>query len=403
MNIKQKEDYLKDTNQVISKKNKRRQELMEQVALKVKTVDPTIQNLYKGVSNRSTDLTGWMNPEGHLLVLGDSGKRTPKGLIIWRCVCGCGREIETNTMDLKKRKTCGKCKKIERTRINKSKYSYLLLNHTKRGIDSLTSSEQYTILNSFLAGVPAVELEHTWNLRTGSVRVYLKNISDSLAVGLNIESKMNEINYSSKAPKELDVDSMVQSVLDRNYSKAIDNFVSPIDSADLTPEEVSFSWLLVQTGSIITALRGSGFLEAIGEDKGTAYLQVLGTYLTRKRNIATFIKTLKSNQEIVKEISKDIIQNELVTQIYQLKEKISYETESKSSDRGYLLKAIEMLGKTCGAFADRLTIEQVDPSAALDKLIEVAKEESKKSSYKILEETLVVDEEEYDKENSNSM
>ena len=42
--------------------------------------------------------------------------------------------------------------------------------------------------------------------------------------------------------------------------------------------------------------------------------------------------------------------------------------------RAQILKTIELLGKTVGAFTERIEIHEVDPANALDQLIEMAQE-----------------------------
>jgi hypothetical protein len=63
---------------------------------------------------------------------------------------------------------------------------------------------------------------------------------------------------------------------------------------------------------------------------------------------------------------------ELVGQIEQLKEVVSYEPRQRTN----LLKAIELLGRTIGAFVDRLEVEEVDAKSGLQILMERAKKEA---------------------------
>jgi len=81
-------------------------------------------------------------------------------------------------------------------------------------------------------------------------------------------------------------------------------------------------------------------------------------------------------------VSKKYVQSELIKQVEQLKEVIASDNGSQRA-RGAMLKAIELLGRSVGAFVDKVQVEQVDPSKALDQLIEMAKEETAHGTYRI--------------------
>lgn len=71
--------------------------------------------------------------------------------------------------------------------------------------------------------------------------------------------------------------------------------------------------------------------------------------------------------------SKQIVQHELINQVEQLKEAVA--RGSNPSTRGHLLRALELLGKTVGAFEDRLTVTNENAAESLDRLLEMAKAE----------------------------
>jgi hypothetical protein len=199
------------------------------------------------------------------------------------------------------------------------------------------------------------------------------------------------IHNSPSPPEEINVDELIQNIITKSTTSDLDKLLSPPTSKDLTANELTFSYLFAATNNIYTALEGSSFLSTLREQKGTAYIHTLGTFLLNKPNIKGMINKFLLDQTTQEEVTKDLVQNELVTQIFQLKEKLKYDVSSRGADRGYLLKAIEMLGKSVGAFSERLTIEQVDPGQALDKLIECAKRETSQGSYTIIDEEIVDD------------
>jgi len=200
-------------------------------------------------------------------------------------------------------------------------------------------------------------------------------------VAIELGTKMNEITLASKVIEPIDIDLTIKNVLKQYSSSELSSLLSPVNSTDLTASEIAFAFILHSTGSMTTALKESEFSKVLGSN--SAFIQVLGNYLLMKPNVQSFLKKLESDQELQLDVTKGVVQNELVSQIYQLKDKIATSTDSRTGDRGYLLKAIELLGKTIGAFQDKITVEQVDPGQALDKLIEMAKVES---TYTVLDE-----------------
>ena len=67
-------------------------------------------------------------------------------------------------------------------------------------------------------------------------------------------------------------------------------------------------------------------------------------------------------------MGKARVQTELIDQIEQMK------ASGSSKNRMAMMRAIELLGKTVGAFVDRVEVREVNPNDALDQLIEMAQE-----------------------------
>jgi hypothetical protein len=329
------------------------------------------------------DLAGYQHSKDSILVLRDSGDTNKIGQVLWECVCGCGRtKLLTSSKILRGQKSCGECKDIERERILKRKYKYLIEKRVLRSIDSISDSQRYSILMSFLEGSSVPELELTWNLKRKSVRPYLNSIRDMLSVALALDHNMGKVNTTKGSPESINVEAVIKNVIRGNSNTQLDSFLSGPKTKNLTAQEVTFGYIYNATGSINLALKESEFESVLTSTTSPAIKQTLGMYLLSKPNIKSFINSLVKTQQKSLEISKPFVQNELVVQIIQLKEKLALETTAKQADRGYLLKAIELLGKTVGGFTDRIQIEEVDPSKALDKLIEMVNEDVE-STYKI--------------------
>jgi hypothetical protein len=98
-------------------------------------------------------------------------------------------------------------------------------------------------------------------------------------------------------------------------------------------------------------------------------VKLRGQYLRSLPHVREEIDRVKLALIKDKNIDVPYLQSELVQQLDQLKEIV----HDVPSSRSQLIKCIELLGKSCGAWVDTVKVEQVDPSSALDHLIEMAK------------------------------
>mgnify|MGYP000748720537 CR=1 FL=1 len=155
----------------------------------------------------------------------------------------------------------------------------------------------------------------------------------------------------------------------------------------LTDEEATYCWIYVHAGDQLEAVSASGL--DVGLFKGNPETKHSGRqrtsrfsyeravnlrvqYLNAKPNIAEYIKELRETRLVNADVGKALVQSELLDQLEKLKAR---------SDARYtkdILRTIELLGKTIGAFTERVEISEVNPADSLDKLIEMAQEASVK-------------------------
>ena len=149
-------------------------------------------------------------------------------------------------------------------------------------------------------------------------------------------------------------------------------------SLTMTDPEAIYCWVYVHTGDNHTACLQAGLDVGLlktarhGKDDGDRLsydkaLTLRGLYLRQLPHIASYIKELREKRLIDQDVSKSRIQSELIDQLTQMKE------EGDPKYRKDILRTIELLGKTIGAFVERVEITEIDPAKALDQLIEMAK------------------------------
>lgn len=136
-----------------------------------------------------------------------------------------------------------------------------------------------------------------------------------------------------------------------------------------------YAYYFAQTGDNKFALDESGLAVGIPKNmrkstKDYVY-RIRGQFL---RDIATVKAIIKEEQDRrIKEynIEKPQVQMELVNQIEQLKEVVAHDPRQRVN----LLKAIEMLGRSIGAFTDRVETVETDARSGLEILMAKAKGE----------------------------
>ena len=329
------------------------------------------------------DLIGFK--QGSLIVLSDSGLRTNNAEIIWKVSCECGRIIHLDTSSLRGgKKSCGICKSLESNKINNAKAKTTKSKRKNKSFTEMSAEDKEKALAMLFNGHSVSRIGKYFNVNPNTLKEYFSTLKENLNISLALNEKLLMIKKDPLAVKPVNTKREIESVLSNiTIDKKLEEFTSPLDSEHLTPEELAFCWLLSTTGSITAALEESGFLSILSVNK-PSYVQILGTYLSQKPNLKSYISQLQTNKELELNITRDMVQSELVTQILQLKDRLASNTNNRQLDRGYLLKAIELLGKSVAAFTDRVEVQEVDPKKALDTLIEMAQSDIE-STYRIEE------------------
>ena len=152
--------------------------------------------------------------------------------------------------------------------------------------------------------------------------------------------------------------------------------LSDPESELLSDEEATYAWCYVHTGdggeSVRTAGLDIGLIRDKALDSRFSYdkaLDIRKMYLNAKPNVGRYVTQLREERLIDADVGKSRIQSELITQIDQMKA-----SGQANKNRMAMLRSIELLGKTVGAFVERVEITEVNPSDALDELIEMAKQ-----------------------------
>jgi molecular chaperone GrpE (heat shock protein) len=227
----------------------------------------------------------------------------------------------------------------------------------------------YQALQDYIAGTGLDVICDKYKMHPGlfklEISILLKNIISIQQLRFLISTQLDKY----ETTREIQIDTLLRKEL--FVEEFVNTKISSELSSQLTPEEMVYAYLYVTTSDNGLALEQSGLIECLYEPK-VVHKNLLGIYLRDKTNIKSYIKHIRETRYEASPVTRADIQTELVEQVDKLKELLSYNQDSKAH-RVNLLKSIELLGKTIGAFVDKVEVKDVSAADAIDQLIEMSK------------------------------
>jgi hypothetical protein len=176
-----------------------------------------------------------------------------------------------------------------------------------------------------------------------------------------------------------------QRKIDANISADFMSKLSEPGDVILTNEEVMFCYLIVHEGDAMKALEDSDLAEGLVKSHSgynrACKLRIL--MLKGKINIIKYINTLQIDYAKELNVNKDVIQTTIMRQLAKL------EAQDDPRNSSTIAKLTEQLGRTVGAFSDRVIVEEVSFDDAMDRMMDMRKEYNKEKG--ITGETYVYD------------
>ena len=257
--------------------------------------------------------------------------------------------------------------------------------------NSIKGLHKYKIIEGFISGKSYKELAEEFNTSDKNIiRIiseHWKVLTNTRETKLLVDSQKNINNHVFTSP-------IYKTLKDiHEVSKINEKFLDALSedtSTVLTDAEYTFCYRYVNTGDAIEALKDAGldvgllrFQGSKRADTTLAALRLRADYLKSKPNVAQYISELKKQAFDEEVVSKEFIQRELLEELHRIKESDRLPAATKHS---LTLKTLDKLGKTVGAFAEIMRVEEVDPAAALDEL-EKLREADVRSVVKSIEYT----------------
>jgi len=253
---------------------------------------------------------------------------------------------------------------------------------TRKKVKSkLSPDETFAIVKDFVGGTTDYkELAEKYNTNTSNIsqaisRVWasLTNLKETKILSIHVNNHNSNRNNPSPSRGYLSLKAIQES---KDINKKFLTLLSDDNDPYLTDNELLFSQILVTTGNPLTAIEESGLATGLMKKAGenatdtlryTTACRLRAEYLRTKPNILSYITSLREEkvQPLIDSIDKEFIQSELLQELSAIKEDVKMPSATRHT---LIAKTIENLGRTVGAFSDKIQIEELSPSDALDYL-----------------------------------
>lgn len=258
----------------------------------------------------------------------------------------------------------------------KAKTTTVIRKRKPRNKDLTKSSSMTKKLEALLLfcnGKTYDEISSTLGWEPSSVKLEISKIYKALHTLLETENLLAQHNadlnnVSTKSTQQIKLYNN-QKTIDKDINSKFLEKLSGENDSVLSQEEILFSYLLVHEGDGLKALIDSGLSSGLvksnsGYKRATA-LRIL--MLKGKKNIIKYINNLQISYAKELNINKEAIQSEIIRQLTQLKE------QNNPKNAPTIAKLTEQLGRTVGAFSDKIVVEEVNFDQAMNKMLEMRK------------------------------
>ena len=236
-----------------------------------------------------------------------------------------------------------------------------------------TSAQKFAILQHYIKGLSFQEIAEKVGSKKRIVEHWIQDIYEALVDRRETNGLKSVLSKKEKALKVHDAKTLSKSTFKnpKYINEQFLNQLSDWESEVANDAEHAYAYTYAHTGNNIKSLEAANLIYSKRNPtpSSRAMDKMRGIYLREKPVVKNLITAIQQDHLKGLDLNKDYIQTNLVQNIEELKEEVADNPRS----RGNLIKSIELLGKSFGAFQDRLVVEEVSPDKALDQMIEMAK------------------------------
>jgi len=240
----------------------------------------------------------------------------------------------------------------------------------KKSFKNLTDSVKYNILKDYISLVlSSIELCTKYSISEKDLENYIRTLYRKFQ-----NARETKTLIATQRTPQLSSKLIEEHVRSEHINGLFLNLVSEPDEP-LTNQEILYSEFLIEYGDEVLAVEKSGLGIGLKKKDGKGHdiveyreaLTLRSFYLKRKPNVSQYITAQRAKNLTVIENGKEYIQEKMITLVDQMA------NQNNQKNIPSQLKALELIGRTVGAFDDKLILEGGNGDDALDAILLKAK------------------------------
>jgi hypothetical protein len=225
----------------------------------------------------------------------------------------------------------------------------------KKTLETLEQHEKLKILEDYSKGIPVSQIVAPLGITEKEAYTYIQSTLKNMLV---VRETNELIRHQENKP-----DASIQRLLSPTFLNRVDEAMESY--AFYFAETSDNTFALTQCGLDI------GLPKTLTKEARMNIMKIRGQYMRSIPAVSSYIKEHQGKRLEKLGIDKGYVQRELVEQIEQLKVLATEDSKQRSN----LLKSIELLGRSIGAFQDSLRVEEGSTRTGLEILMERVKGE----------------------------
>ena len=226
---------------------------------------------------------------------------------------------------------------------------------TATTINSLSPADKYDILREYIKNTTLTEVANKYSVPMRTIETFISKFYKEFTTSKELHSLLSNHSALPKFKGNFKKPSYISEELMKKIEE---------EDADLI---YAHSYHLTKDN--IQSLKEAGLFNLhrihCSSEVNSNADKLKGQYLRSIPRVQEELKRLREQSLANSNVNSDYIRSSLLEQLEQLN---NYEYLG-TKERQLLLRTLELLGKSVGAYSDKVIVETVDPNTALDKLI----------------------------------
>jgi predicted DNA-binding protein YlxM (UPF0122 family) len=227
-------------------------------------------------------------------------------------------------------------------------------------IESLSTSDKYSVLRDYIKNTTITEIAKKYNVPHRTIETFISKFYKEFTTSKELHSLLSTYSALPRYKNNF-----------RKPSYISDELIKKIEEEDA---DLIYAHSYHLTKDNTQSLKEASLFNLhrihCSSDVNTNADKLKGQYIRSIPRVKAELQRLREENLKSSPVNSDYIRSSLLEQLEQLN---SYEYLG-TKERQLLLRTLELLGKSVGAYSDKVIVETVDPNEALDRLIHMTKE-----------------------------